>query len=382
MKAPTHHFMFISARRPPTFLNRFARSRLVAGLLTLTALALPVSGKTSREALANAPADDFSPLVELAPFVVRGQQLAVSVHARSARDRRYAEEFAHEVMKVVYEGVTPSTGKGLVIIGKKGEPHPIFVFRKFLALAEAGKLDSAIAARGPELFAMLNHWEHSVGEGKARETEPAGPVDMEFEKIITALPLPLQGIGAKLYQLAWFEDFNDAKVEAKLRALRPADLERDLFAHFDWVFYLPPKGAFDQMLDQLIADEMKEDAAGFFARTAVKGVMLVVKPKIRKAIEGLRKGVMLQTILRARTPFTDEEVSSLMGAYLETMFPSEGDEEKPRVGTDHARAVRALREQLRKNAAKADDGETENKTDAVESPTTESVRQLSGRGTP
>jgi hypothetical protein len=350
--------MFISSCRLSAFLNLFSLARAVAGCIAVVALTLPAGAKASKATVGSGPGDDFSPLVELAPFVVRGQQLAVSVHARSSRDRRYAEEFAHEVMKVVYEGVTPSTGKGLVIIGKKGEPHPIFVFRKFLALAESGKLDPEIAARGPELFAMLNHWEHSVGDGKAQDADPTGPVDMEFEKIVTALPLPLKGIGAKLYQLAWFEHFNDAKVDARLRALRPADLERDLFAHFDWVFYLPPKGAFDQMLDQLIADEMKEDDAGFFARTAVKGVMLVVKPKIRKAIEGLRKGVLLQTIMQARTKFTDEEVSALVGAYIGTMLPDDDEEGKPRVGTDHERAVNALREQVRENSEKARNRET------------------------
>ncbi len=87
---------------------------------------------------------------------------------------------------------------------------------------------------------------------------------MEFEKIITALPLPLEGIGAKLYQLAWAEDFDDAKVEAKLRALHAADLEGSMFAHFDWVFYLPPRNAFDDVLDEIIADALKEEKAGFF----------------------------------------------------------------------------------------------------------------------
>src|SRR5688572_3140445 len=80
-------------------------------------------------------ADDFMPYVQLEPFVVNGKQLAISIHARSEKDRRYAADFAEEVVKVVYEGgVTSETGKGLVIIGKKGEPHPIFVFRKFQAL--------------------------------------------------------------------------------------------------------------------------------------------------------------------------------------------------------------------------------------------------------
>ena len=296
--------------------------------------------------------NDFLPLVKLAPFVVNGQQLAVSIHARTNGDRRYAEGFAGEVMKVVYEAVTPETGKGLVIIGQKGEPHPIFVFRKFLALAKEGKLDPAVAARGPELLTMLNHWQHTVDDENSAggdKGDKGSDVELEFEKIVTALPLPLEGIGAKLYQLAWAEKFDEAKVEAGLRALRAPDLERDWFAHFDWVFYLPPKGAFDRALDELIADALKKEDVGFFARTAVKGVLLVVKPKIRQAIEALRHGVMFMTVVQARTHYAEPEVSELTDAYVEALMPGE----KSRGGTEHERAVDAVRERIRLNAEQA-----------------------------
>ena len=338
------------------------KSPLAAGgrrtLALLLALLVPTMFAAPTAAPDPGPRDDFSPLVKLAPFVVNGETLAVSIHARSGSDRRYAEEFSEAVMKVVWEGVTESTGKGLVIIGQKGEPHPITVFRKFQALAAAGKLDPAVAARGPELVEMLEHWQRSVhqDDGKGtrieitKDSDEDGDVDLAIEQIVTALPLPLQGVGAKLYQLAWAEKFDDAKVEAKLVALRPADLERDLFARYDWVFYLPPKGAFDAALDRIIAEALKKEEVGFFARTAVKTAMLVVKPKIRRAIEGLRRGVMFQTVVQARTKFSAEEVSALMGAYIETMMPGE----KSTGGTEHERAVKAVREQARKNAEKAE----------------------------
>jgi hypothetical protein len=319
-----------------------------AGFALLLAVGLPVTPAGAKPG--PPPPDAFSPMIELAPFVAKGQQLSVSIHARSDRDRRYAEAFSEEVMQVVYEGVTESPGKGLVIIGRKGEPHPSLVFRKFLALAEAGKLEPEIAARGPELFAMLDHWQHTVNVGKAEDAAPDGNIDLEFEKIVTALPFPLQGLGAKLYQIAWLEKFDDAKVETKIRALHAADLERNLFAHFDWVFYLPPKGAFDQVLDQLIADALKEDGAGFLERTAVKGVLLVVKPKIRQAIEGVRKGVLFQTVVQARTALGEGEVLALTGAYIETMMPGES---RTVGGTAHERAVRAVGAQLRKSAEPA-----------------------------
>lgn len=326
-------------------------SRWFRGWVALGAAGLLVTGgAAARGAPARPPgAEEFMPYVQLAPFVVKGNQLAISIHARSKRDRRYAEEFAEEVVKVVYEGVTESTGKGLVIIGKKGEPHPVGFFRQFLALAEAGKLDPAVAARGPELFALLDHWKHTASEGKASGAGETADVDLDFEKIITALPLPLEGVGAKLYQLAWAEGFDEAKVEARLRALRPEDLEGNLFARFDWVFYLPPRGVFDRVLDGIIADALKEEEMGFLARTAVKGALLIAKPIIRRAIEGMRRSLMLATVVRARTSLDEAEVFALMGAYLEVALP--GQRAEP--GTEHERAVKAVRAQLAAGAAKA-----------------------------
>lgn len=328
-----------------------AVSRFFRGLVALTAVGLLAEGGAAEPtATARRPGhDDFMPYVQLAPFVVRGNQLAISIHARSKRDRRYAEDFAEEVMKVVYEGVTESTGKGLVIIGRKGEPHPVLFFRKFLALAEAGKLDPAVAARGPELFALLDHWKTTVGEGEATGAEGTADVELDFEKIITALPLPLEGVGAKLYQLAWAEGFDEAKVEARLRALRPAELEGNLFARFDWVFYLPPRGVFDHVLDGIIADALKEEEMGFLARTAVKGALLIAKPMIRRVIEGMRRSVMFATVVRARTSLDEQEVFALMGAYLEVALP--GHRGEP--GTEHERVVKAVRARLALRGAKA-----------------------------
>lgn len=327
---------------PLASLSRVARR--FRALLTAGVLLLQIPAEASPT---KAVQDDFMPLVTLAPFVVNGQSLAISIHARTKSDRRYGEDFAGRVTKVVYEAVTESTGKGLVIIGAKGEPHPIFVFRKFLALAEEGKLDPAIAARGPELAASLEHWQHVVhddnpaaGDDKRRQD---GDVDMDYEKIVTALPLPLEGTGAKLYQLAWEEKFDEAKVEARLRALRPGDLERrDLFKSFDWVFYLPPKGAFDRVLDDIIADALKQEEVGFFARLTVKSVLLVVKPKIRRAIEAMREGLLFMTEVQAQTHRSKEEVAALTDAYMETLMPGE----KSSGGTDHERIVKAVRQRL------------------------------------
>lgn len=269
--------------------------------------------------------DDFMPYVQLAPFVVNGQRFAISIYARTRKDRRYAEDFSEEVAKVVSEGVTKNLGKGLVILGQKGEPHPVLVFRKFLALAQEGKLDPAVAARAAELSAQLNRWQDGIGDGKVIHLEAEDDATLEFEKIIPALPLPLEGVGAKLYQLAWQEHFEANKVDTRLRSLRAEDLNGTMFASFDWVFYLPPRGAAEQVLDEFIAESLKEEGAGLVARSAVKTALFFVKPIIRKAVEGLRQGVMFDTVVRARTPYTATQVSDLTGAYLEVLMPDSDD---------------------------------------------------------
>jgi hypothetical protein len=345
-------------------MSLFPRRLFLFGFLAFTATLALAAAKPDK------PKDDFMPFVELAPFVVNGEKLSVYIHARTRKDRRYAEDLSGEVIRVVNEAVTKETGKGLVIIGKKGEPHPIFVFRKFLALADAGELDPAIAARAPELSSMLHHWEEGVGEknGNGIHIESDGDEDdIEFEKIVTALPLPLEGVGAKLYQLAWREGFDDAKVEARLKALRPGDLEGTMFARFDWVFYLAPRGALEDAIDDIIADALKKEKMGFFERAAVKGALLLVKPMIRRAIESLRQGIMFDTVVSARTPYTHEEVATLTGAYLGVMMP--GQKEKSG-GNEHDRAVRAVRAQVKALAEKpaAEPGKTEDRQDEGEAP--------------
>jgi len=314
--------------------------------------------------------EEFGSNVELAPFVVRGQQLAISIHARSKRDRKYAEGFAEDVVKVVHDGVTERTGKGLVIIGAKGEPHPVVIFRKFQEMAEAGQLDPEVAATAVELTAFLDTWKASMNEGRfgdhwGRKQQPADEhtdeteaadspddadehenghdLEIDVDAIVNALPLPLEGVGARLYQIAWAERFDDAKLTARLRSLKAEELQRDLFVRFDWVFYLPPRGAFDRVLNEFIAAALKKEEMGFFTRAAVKTVLVIAKPFIRRAVEGMRKGVLFMAVVRAQTDYDDGQVTAMMGAYIETMMPGAPARGK---GSAHDRAVLAVREAL------------------------------------
>lgn len=314
-----------------SLLSFFSRCGLwLAALLLPWLSAVPVSAAPAQE--------DFGSLVKLAPFVVNGRQLSISIHARTNGDRRYAEKFAEGVVQVVCETVTPETGRGLVIIGQKGEPHPILVLRRFLALAEAGQLDPAVAARAPELDGMLTKWEITIN--KERATDHADDDDLEAEKIIMALPLPLKGLGAQIYQLAWAEKFDDAKIDARLRALHASDLDGTLFKPYDWVFYLPPKKAFDRVLDEIVNDALKEDDAGFFVRMTAKGVMLAIKPRIRRAIEAVRRGLLFQTVVEARTTYIEAQLDELTDAYVGALVPDGDDPDRSL--PEHDRAVKAV----------------------------------------
>jgi hypothetical protein len=311
-------------------------------LLALCLLALPLKA----EEPASKAEKEFSELVRMAPLVVKGQPLSLSIFARNRSDRHYGEKFAEEVIQVASETITSSTGKGLVIIGAKGEPHPIHIYRKFVALAAAGRLDPQIAALAPELSAEMKRWEAILDHDEKGHGDQKGSVDFDYERIVSALPIPLKGLSAKLYQLAWEEKFEDARVEARLCALRKEDLERrELFKRYDWAFYLPPKGAFNKVIDDLISEALKEEEIGFFTRVVIKGALLAVKPKIRRAIEGFRQGMLFMTLLEARTTYSPEQIRNLTDAFVSPSIPNEKTEEGP----DHDRRVHAIQARLTKD---------------------------------
>ena len=140
-------------------------------------------------------------------------------------------------------------------------------------------------------------------------------------------------------------------MEARLRALHAGDLEGNLFARFDWVFYLPPRGALEHAIDDIIAQALKEEDMGFIMRMAVKGALLTVKPMIRKVIEGMRQGMMFMAVTQARSGFTREEVATLTGAYMDALM----SDRKKEPGSEHERAVRAVREQVRRLGEREDE---------------------------
>jgi hypothetical protein len=301
---------------------------------------------------AEPPGEDFGKDVQLAPFVVKGSSLSISVHARTKGDRRYAEEFAEEVVGIAYETLGKSTGAGLVIVGREGEPHPVVVIRKFLAMAAAGQLDPVVAATADALTAKMADWKGIMRLGDEDEDDdPEEGFKITFDMIVPALPLPLEGMASKLYQLSWAEGFDEARVEKKLRSLTLADLESDALSKYSWVFYLPPRNAYVGVQNELMAGVMKKEKMGLMKRAAIKSALVVFKPAVKKAVEGFRKGMLFMTVLRARSDYNQGDIRALTQAYTQVLMP----DFKFNGGTEHQRALEAIEKQKVRNAEYAKD---------------------------
>ncbi len=294
---------------------------------------------------------EFGKDIQLAPFVVNGQKLSISVHARTSSDRRYATGFAEEVVGIAYETMSRSTGAGLVIVGREGEPHPVIVIRKFLALAAAGQLDPTMAAKTAELEAFMARWKTMLNldhpdDDDDDDGENEKEFKITFDMIMPALPLPLEGLASKLYQISWAEGFDDAKVEQKLRSLTAAGLASDGLAKFDWVFYLPPRNAYLGVQNELIDGVMKKEKMGLMKRAAIKTALLAFRPAVKTAVEGFRKGMLFMTVLAARSSEKPADIKYLTMAYTNVLMP----DFKFNGGSERERALEAIAKQKLKNA--------------------------------
>jgi hypothetical protein len=332
----------------------------LAGILAKTrqwlgvAVVAPLLASAGIAAEPPAAGADFGKDIQLAPFVVKGAPISISIHARTKGDRKYAQEFAEDVVGIAYETMGKSTGSGLVIMGRQKEPHPVIVIRKFLAMAAAGQLDPVVAANAEAMSAKMADWQKIMGlaDGEADEDDDSKEeFKITFDMIMPALPLPLEGVASKLYQISWAEGFDDAKVEKKLRSLTVADLEGDALSKFNWVFYLPPRDAYIGVQNAVIKEVMAKEKMGLFKRAAIKTALLTFRPAIKKAVEGFRKGMLFMTVLRARSDYSKSDIRQLTEAYVNVLMPDfkfNGD-------TERARALEAIEKQKVRNAEYAKD---------------------------
>jgi hypothetical protein len=302
--------------------------------------------------------------VQLAPYVVSGKQLSISIQARTKKDRRYAEKFAENVVETAYQTMGDLQGSGLVIIGREEEPHPLTIFNKFLAMAAADQLEPEVAAKAEELTAMIadskamSHmdddeevealekldWEAGT-DGKEMNVERKG-VKLTLEMVLPALPLQLEGVGSELYQLSWQQGFDETRIEQKLQALTLADLQSDALSAYSWVYYLPPRKAYIAVQKEMIKEAVKQQKMGLFKRAAMRSALFVFKPAIKKAVEGMRKGVLFMTVLRAESDYSQEDIMELSGAYMKVLMP----DFKINGGSEQRRALEAIEAQKIRNA--------------------------------
>jgi hypothetical protein len=338
--------MFVSASRPRMFPSR-GYSRFFPRQWWLPAVGLAVLALAGGRIMADTRSDDFGKDVALAPFVVNGKPLSVAIHARTKADRRYAEKFAEDAVEIAYETLGHSTGKGLVIVGAAGEPHPVVVVRKFLELSRAGKLDPSLTLPADEAERQLK----KLQEKMRVDEDPGHPTGITFDTLLPALPLPLEGVMSTLYQLAWNEGFDDARIEQKLKALTRAELTRDEFKRYNWVFYVPPESVMSAVFKDMLNRGMKAQKMGIIKRAAVRSAVFVFNPVVKKGFDAMRKGILFMTILRAEGTYSEGDVDTLTQAYVREVMP----DLKPGSGDEHRRALVAIEKQKTVNAEYAKD---------------------------
>jgi len=174
---------------------------------------------------------------------------------------------------------------------------------------------------------------------------------MDIESVAYVIPMPLEPAVLNLYLAAREENFADSAIEERYRSIEPAELPFGDFEKYDWVIYLPPRNAIDRVIKDVLPHVMKKKKIGFFKRSLVRGAVFAFKPVIRDAMEGVRKSLLYEAILKATSGFSDEDIEALAGAYRESLMPRG----KVISGSKHERSLDAIREQLEENEAYARD---------------------------
>ncbi len=268
----------------------------------------------------------------------------ISIFAEKSGQRQYAERFAESVYEAAYETTGESAGKGLVIIGNFDDPHPILLIKKYIDIAES----SGAAVEGSFFGGML---EKAIDKWEEADEEMQKEIGMDIESVAYVIPMPLEPAMLNLYLTAREVEFDEAEIEKRFGELEPGALRFGDFERFDWVIYLPPKNAIDQVIKDVLPHAMEKEKLGFFKRTLVRGAVFTFKPVIRDAMEGFRKSLLYGAILRATSDFTDEDIDLLTEAYLGSLMPR--GNVVP--GKKKDRSLEAIREQLEENRAYAAD---------------------------
>lgn len=268
----------------------------------------------------------------------------ISIFAEKPGQRHYAERFAETIYEAAYETTGESAGKGLVIIGSYDEIHPILLIRKYADILQksGNQADKAILGLVPDTAFI--RWEEADKELKVE-------VGIDIESIAYVVPLPMKPAMLNLYFIAKEEGFDGEKIDQRYRTLNPLELRFADYERFDWVIYLPPRNAIDKAIKEVLPKVMQKQKVGFFKRTLVKGAVFTLKPAIRDGMEGIRKSLLYESILKATSDLSEGDIKALAKAYRESLMPR--GKIIPRNKED--RSLEAIREQLKVNEAYAKD---------------------------
>ncbi|MDQ8179609.1 hypothetical protein [Pelagicoccus sp. SDUM812005] len=293
----------------------------------------------------------FEDFYELEPIQVTGQEIPITVFARSGGDRRYATRFAHNVVEVAYDTLERSPGAGLIIIGKPGEPHPIKLLENFMAQAQGDDAPAELRQIADELEQSVQKWREKI-DFKMDDDEGEEDFPIDIDTLIDAFPMPMPPIAAQLYLLAWELDFEPKRIDQRLSTLTVADLEAQNFEAFRWVFYLPPKNTLNKVLKEVLPLAFKEAELGPVKRALARAAIATFKPLIKDAVEGVRKGVLYWSVLSANAAaFHDGDIELLSGKYIESQMPR-----GKILGSDKTeRGIEATRKQKAENEEYAKD---------------------------
>ena len=270
----------------------------------------------------------------------------VSIFAKNESLRRYGERFSKTVYEAAYETTGEPAGKGLVIIGNPEHPHPIMLIKKYLEIG--GESGANLDALGimPELRDALEDWEEAEKEVKKE-------VGVDIESIVHVIPMPLEGALLNLYLVARETDFDEERIDGRFADLSVHELQFGEFESYDWVIYLPPKNALDKVLREVLPKAMKKHKIGFFKRALVRGAIFTFKPLIRDAMEGVRKSLLYDAILKSTSDLSKGDRDALTEAYRNALMPK--GKLIPSGSRKQAAAFAAIREQKKKNAEYARD---------------------------
>lgn len=238
----------------------------------------------------------------------------ITVFAEDESARRYGLRFAESVFEAAYETTGEPAGNGLVVIAARDEPHPLSLLRLYLEFGydiEGAEDDLGV---DPKLSEALRGWEEA--ERSVREE-----VGVELDSVIHVIPMPLEGAVLKLYLLARETGFDEEATREQFSSLSLSELQYRAFDEYDWVIYLPPRRALDEVLREVLPKAMKAQKVGFFKRALARGAVFALKPVIRDAMEGVRKSLLYDSILKGTSDLSAEERQALTNAYREALMP-------------------------------------------------------------